>query len=107
MNHLQFEGCFERVEVAVPLALGMPLQTVERRVAIIGRLLWNRLRYTQQPMSCDATTIASDRAVNVSAWQAWWERAEPTFRVKTREAELDLHVFPLISPVSIGGRPVR
>jgi HEAT repeat protein len=63
--------------------------------------------YTQQPMSCDASASASARAVNVSAWQAWWERAEPTFRVKTREAELDLEVFPLISPVSIGGRLVQ
>jgi hypothetical protein len=97
----------ERVEVAVPLGRGMPLQTVEGRVAIIGRLIWNRLRDPQQPVSCDASTSASDRAVNVSAGQAWWERAEPTFRVKTREAELDLQVFPLISPVSIGGRPVR
>jgi HEAT repeat protein len=62
--------------------------------------------YTQQPLSCDARASASDRAVNLRAWQAWWERAEPTFRVKTREAELDLQAYPLISPVSIGGRPV-
>ena len=63
--------------------------------------------YTQQPMSCDASASGPDRAVNLSAWKAWWGRAEPTFRVKTREAELDLQVFPLISPVSIGSRPVR
>jgi hypothetical protein len=63
--------------------------------------------YTQEPLPCDARASASDRATNLSAWQAWWEQAEPTFRVKTRKAELDLQVFPLISPVSIGTRPVR
>lgn len=63
--------------------------------------------YTQEPLPCDATASAADRAVNGGAWRAWWERAEPTFRVKTRQAELDLQVFPLISPVSIGGRPVK
>jgi hypothetical protein len=63
--------------------------------------------YTQESLPCDARASVSDRATNASAWQAWWERAEPTFRVKTREAELDLQVFPLISPVSIGDRPVR
>ena len=49
--------------------------------------------YTQQPMSCDASASGPDRAVNVGAWKAWWEREEPTFRVKTREAELDLRVL--------------
>ena len=63
--------------------------------------------YTQEALACDARASASDRAANVSAWQAWWERAQPTFRVKTRAAELDLQVYPLISPVSIGDRPVR
>lgn len=63
--------------------------------------------YTQEPLPCDARASASDRATNASAWQAWWERAQPTFRVKTREAELDLQAFPLISPVSIGNRPVK
>ena len=63
--------------------------------------------YTQQPLPCDASASASDRAVTLRAWQAWWQRAQRTFRVKTREAELDLDVFPLISPVSIGGRSVR
>jgi HEAT repeat protein len=63
--------------------------------------------YTQEALPCDARASASDRSVNLSAWQVWWERAEPTFSVKTRLAELDLQVFPLISPVSIGGRPVR
>ena len=63
--------------------------------------------YTQEPLPCDARASASDRATNVSAWQAWWERAQPTFRVKTREAELDLQAFPLISPVSIGDRRVK
>lgn len=63
--------------------------------------------YTQEPLPCDARASAFDRAANVGAWQAWWERAEPTFRVKTRAAELDLQVFPLISPVSIGDRSVK
>jgi len=63
--------------------------------------------YTQQPLPCDARATVSDRASHTRAWQAWWERAEPTFRVKTREAELDLQMFPLISPVSIGDRRVR
>jgi hypothetical protein len=35
------------------------------------------------------------------------ELPEPTFRVKILEAELDLQVYPVISPVSIGDRPVR
>ena len=63
--------------------------------------------YTQQPLPCDAAASAVDRATNVSAWQAWWERAEPTFRVKAREAALGLQVFPRISPVSVGDQPVR
>ena len=63
--------------------------------------------YTQEALPCDARASASDRATNADGWQRWWERAQPTFRVKTREAELDLQVFPLISPVSIGGRPVK
>jgi hypothetical protein len=63
--------------------------------------------YTQAPLSCEPTASASDRAVNIRAWQAWWNGVESTFRVKTREAELDLAVFPLISPVPIGGRPVK
>jgi HEAT repeat protein len=63
--------------------------------------------YSQQPLPCDASANASDRAANAAAWRAWWKRSEGTFRVKIREAELDLQVFALISPVSIGGRPVR
>jgi hypothetical protein len=63
--------------------------------------------YTQEALPCDARASASDRATNANGWQTWWERAQPTFRVKTREAELDLQVFPLISPVTIGGRPVK
>jgi hypothetical protein len=62
--------------------------------------------YTQEPLPCDRAS-ASDRSVNLSAWQVWWERAEPSFNVKTRQAELDLQLFPLISPVGIGGRSVR
>ena len=63
--------------------------------------------YTQQPLPCDAAANAVDRATNVSTWHAWWERAEPTFRVKAREAALDLRAYPLISPVRIGNQPVR
>jgi hypothetical protein len=63
--------------------------------------------YTQEVLPCDARASASNRAANVNAWHAWWGRAEPTFRVKTHEAELDLQAFPLISPVSIGDRRVR
>ena len=63
--------------------------------------------YTQESLPCDARASAFDRAANVRAWHTWWERNEATFRVKSRAAELDLHVFPLISPVSIGDRPVQ
>lgn len=66
-----------------------------------------RVITTQQPMPCGASARASDREINARAWHTWWERAGPAFRVKSREAELDLQVFPVISPVSIGGRPVR
>jgi hypothetical protein len=63
--------------------------------------------YTQQPMPCDASATFSDRAINLNAWLAWWKRAGPTFRVKTREAELDLADDTLVSPVSFGNQLVR
>jgi hypothetical protein len=63
--------------------------------------------YAQQTMPCDPGATAADIASNVSAWRTWWQRAEPTFRVKAREAALDLQVYPLISPVTIGNQPVR
>jgi hypothetical protein len=62
--------------------------------------------YTQQPLSCDANASLSDQASNVAAWRTWWQRAEPTFRVKSREAALDLEAFP-ISPVQFGNHPVK
>jgi HEAT repeat protein len=59
--------------------------------------------YTQRPLSCGASASASE----VGAWRAWWAQAQSTFRVKSREAELDLQAFPTIAPVSVGGRPVQ
>lgn len=63
--------------------------------------------YSQQPLPCDANANASDRVANAAGWRAWWSRNERTFRVKIREAELDLQSFPSISPVSIGDKRVR
>ena len=63
--------------------------------------------YTQQVLPCDARVSAADRAANVSGWLAWWGRAQGQFRVKAREAQLDLRVFPTISPVSLGNGTVR
>ena len=63
--------------------------------------------YAQQPLACDPNASAPDREANVAAWHSWWTRAEPTFRVRTREAELDLQVFPAILPVSIGQFSVK
>ena len=53
------------------------------------------------------TADALDEIAGLERWRAWWSRNERTFRVKTREAELDLRTFPSISPVSIGGKRVR
>ena len=63
--------------------------------------------YTQQPLPCDARAEMPERAVNAAGWGTWWQANERSFRVKSREAALDLKNFPLISPVSIGGQPVR
>lgn len=63
--------------------------------------------YSQLTLACDASAGAAERAVQLSAWRAWWHDNGAAFRVRTREAALDLKAFPLISPVSIGGRPVR
>jgi hypothetical protein len=63
--------------------------------------------YSQVSLPCDASASAAGPEANVSAWQSWWERTKPTFRVKTRAAELDLQVFPLVSPVRIGDRSVK
>ena len=63
--------------------------------------------YTQLPLPCDAWATAAERAAQVSGWREWWNESGQTFHVRSREAELDLQVFPFISPVSIGGRSVR
>lgn len=87
---------------------GIParLETLASDQGAARRFACRDLRvYTQQPMSCDGNS--SDRELHRGAWHDWWQRAERTFSVKTREAKLDRQVFPLISPVSIGGRPVR
>ena len=62
--------------------------------------------YTQEALPCESAASESERAANIKAWRAWWQQAEPTFSVKTRQAELDLQ-FPLIAPVSWGNRPVK
>jgi hypothetical protein len=64
--------------------------------------------YWQQPLPCDAGATPPERTANVAAWRAWWKTNERAFRVRSREATLDLQAFPLLSPViSISGRPVR
>jgi hypothetical protein len=51
--------------------------------------------YSQQALPCDA-----------HVWRDWWRRNEPTFRVRVREAGLDLKVFPTVSQDGIGGRTI-
>jgi HEAT repeat protein len=63
--------------------------------------------YSQLPLPCDASAAAAERALQASAWRAWWNENGATFRVRSRAAELDLQAFPAITPVSFGGRPVR
>jgi hypothetical protein len=63
--------------------------------------------YSQLALPCNASSGVSARAAQFSAWRAWWNGSGATFQVRSREAALDLEVFPLISPVSIGGRAVR
>ena len=62
--------------------------------------------YSQQPLPCDAGASPPEHSARVAAWRAWWKANERTFRVRSREAALDLEAFP-ISPVSFGARPVR
>jgi hypothetical protein len=63
--------------------------------------------YSQLSLPCNASASAAERATQSSAWRAWWNGSGATFQVRSRQAALDLELFPLISPVSIGGRPVR
>lgn len=88
---------------------GIPgrLEALVNGEAAVRKFACRDLRvYTQESLPCDAGASASDRAANASAWQAWWAEAWPTFKVKTREAELDLQALP-ISPVSFSNRSVK
>jgi hypothetical protein len=63
--------------------------------------------YSQLPLPCDPSAGPAERAAESAAWRAWWNTNGSTFRVRSREAALDLEVFPSISPIGIGGRQVR
>jgi len=89
---------------------GIPalLETLDSDQEAIRMFACRDLRvYSQQPLPCDARATVPERAVNGAAWRVWWVANERTFRVRSWEATLDLQVFPLISPVSISGQPVR
>jgi hypothetical protein len=62
--------------------------------------------YSQQPLPCDAGATPLEHNAHVAAWRTWWSSNERTFRVRSREAALDLQAFP-ISHVSFSGRSVR
>jgi hypothetical protein len=63
--------------------------------------------YTQHWLPCDAEATASERALDAAAWRAWWERAEPTFVLKFRQATLDLAAEVSVPSVRFGNQPVR
>ena len=55
--------------------------------------------YTQQPLACDGTLPASDRAANIQRWRSWWTGV-PTFQLRGRQAALDRQAGPELRPVS-------
>jgi len=63
--------------------------------------------YSQMTLPCDASAGAAERARQFAAWRAWWNGNGTAFQVRSREAALDLEVFPAITPVSLGGRRIR
>ena len=60
--------------------------------------------YSQQALPCDPRANPEQRAANIAAWRAWWTANRRTFRVRTREAALDLDQGSLIQPV---GQTIR
>jgi hypothetical protein len=62
--------------------------------------------YTQQPLPCDGAGRSVPRS-RVTVWREWWRDNAASFRVRTREAELDRQAFPAITAVGFGIPPVR
>ncbi len=55
--------------------------------------------YTQQPLPCDGSLPAVERATNVKRWRMWWSSIS-TFEPKGHEAKLDSLASPEVIPVS-------
>ena len=62
--------------------------------------------YSQQPLPCDAPD-APVVPRGQAAWRDWWRDNQTSFRLRSREAALDLEAFPSVTSVSFGGPPIR
>ena len=68
----------------------------------------SRVARSRTSIAAFDAAVGSSLALDGSATSAhvWWETRELKFCVMSPEAELDLQVFPVTSPVRIGGGPV-
>ncbi len=84
-------------------ARGIPslIERLDDPFESIARFACHDLRiYTQQPRPCDPSLPADQRARNSSGWREWWRTNAQTFRVMSKEAELDGAAWPSVAPVS-------